>query len=96
MVPSYGNNMEQPCASLCCEAVRKIGAVFSDDGGVDPYVVTRPKSAVVEVTYFATLDTHWLTFTMDPINSFLETMSFAIDDFFSTQDVLGQGQNATF
>lgn len=43
---------EEQWASLCREAVRKIGAVFSDDGGVDPYVVPRPKSAnVVEITY---------------------------------------------
>lgn len=64
---------EEQWALLCREAVRKIGAVFSDDGGVDPYVVPRPKSAnVVEITwnyicssYFATLDTHWLTCSMD-------------------------------
>ena len=30
-----------------CEAVRKIGAVFSDDGGVDPYVVTSPQASCV-------------------------------------------------
>lgn len=37
--------------SPVAEAVRKIGAVFSDDGGVDPYVVISPQTSSAAKVY---------------------------------------------
>eukprot|EP00435_Cladocopium_sp_Y103_P050425 s490_g15.t1 len=40
-------------------AVRKIGAVFSDDGGVDPYVVTSPQTSSVAKLYQREREGEW-------------------------------------
>ena len=51
MLPSTDDESYSGYATRGREAVRKIGAVFSDDGGVDPYVVTSPQTSSVANIY---------------------------------------------